>query len=203
MTKPHAQVVSEAAHIADLRDNWDGEGTPGYELATYERMRATLTACFNQVGPVDWPKLSIVPGPDSQIDVYCDGPGGSLTVYFPPPAAGQPEFHYQGVDGSVAQGLLSNSAGPDALLVALLQKLAGDPAALGQEQPWTAAWLDAVASGRLSMSQRRLCTVERRGGGLEAVRAAAQARGVHLLLLEDDHGQQLVAASLTPFRVIC
>ena len=67
---------------------------------------------------------------------------------------------------------------------------------------WAAQWLDAVASGGAAMSQRKLSSVERRGG-LEAVSALARQRGVHLLLLTDDRGEQLFAASLHPFQVIC
>lgn len=70
-------------------------------------------------------------------------------------------------------------------------------------EAWTCAWLDAVVSGASTMSQRKLTSIEAHGGGLEAVRAAARARGVHLLRLEDDHGEVLLAASLKPFTVVC
>lgn len=68
---------------------------------------------------------------------------------------------------------------------------------------WAAEWLDGVADGSNTMSQRKLSSVEKRGGGLEAVAALARARGVHLLLLEDDKGDELVAASVKPFAVVC
>lgn len=68
---------------------------------------------------------------------------------------------------------------------------------------WTAEWLDTVVAGESTMSQRKLTSVEKRGGGLEAVKAAAKEKGVHLLLLEDDKGGELVAASLKPFQVVC
>ena len=73
--------------------------------------------------------------------------------------------------------------------------------AIGAE--WTDKWLSAVADGSATMSQRGLSSLEKRGGGLEAVRAAATAREIHLLLLEDDEGRKVVAASLKPFQVIC
>lgn len=63
--------------------------------------------------------------------------------------------------------------------------------------------LDAVADGANTMSQRKLSSIEKRGGGLEAVKALAEQRGVHLLLLEDDQGNELVAASAKPFAVVC
>ena len=70
-------------------------------------------------------------------------------------------------------------------------------------EKWAADWLDGVAAGANTMSQRKLSSVEMRGGGLEAVKALAEARGVHLVVLEDDKGNELVAASTKPFRVVC
>ena len=71
------------------------------------------------------------------------------------------------------------------------------------EAQWAAQWLDAVADGASTMSQRKLSSVEARGGGLKAVAALAAQKGVHLLLLEDDRGEALVAASTKPFKVVC
>ena len=52
------------------------------------------------------------------------------------------------------------------------------------------------------MSQRKLAVIEKRGG-LRAVRAAAKKKDVHLVRLTDDKGNELVAASTQPFKVIC
>ena len=68
---------------------------------------------------------------------------------------------------------------------------------------WAQGWLDAVADGSSTMSQRRLSSIETRGGGLAAVEALAEQRGVHLLRLEDDKGNELIAASAKPFEVVC
>ena len=68
---------------------------------------------------------------------------------------------------------------------------------------WASDWLDGVANGSNTMSQRRLTSIKGRGGGLDAVRDIAEQKGVHLLLLEDDEGHELVAASVKPFTVIC
>ncbi len=67
---------------------------------------------------------------------------------------------------------------------------------------WATAWLDAVADGSNTMSQRRLSSIEKHGG-LEAIKALAEQRGVHLLLLTDDEGNELIAASTQPFQVVC
>ena len=73
-----------------------------------------------------------------------------------------------------------------------------DPAA-----EWATAWLDSVVDGTYTMSQRKLTSIQQHGGGIEAVQAIAQQKGVHLLLLEDDKGDELVAASVKPFKVVC
>jgi hypothetical protein len=68
---------------------------------------------------------------------------------------------------------------------------------------WTLEWLTGVADGSKTMSQRKLISVEHQGGGLETVKAVAQSLDVHLLLLEDDKGVELVAASKKPFKIVC
>ena len=71
------------------------------------------------------------------------------------------------------------------------------------EAQWGSDWLDKVADGSTAMSQRKLSSIETRGGGLEAVKTLAEQRGVHLLRLEDDKGNEVIAASLKPFDVVC
>ncbi|WP_138499445.1 hypothetical protein [Nostoc sp. PA-18-2419] len=68
---------------------------------------------------------------------------------------------------------------------------------------WADEWLDSVANGSNTMSQRKLSSVELRGGGIEFVKKIAESKGVHLLIIEDDKGNELVAASAKPFRVVC
>jgi DNA polymerase III delta subunit len=68
---------------------------------------------------------------------------------------------------------------------------------------WLSKWLDAVAAGGATMSQRSLHQLELRGGDLRLLRRLAKQRGVHLLLVRLDDGKDVVAASLHPFKVIC
>jgi hypothetical protein len=72
-----------------------------------------------------------------------------------------------------------------------------------KETDWSDKWLSPVADGSSTMSQRKLTSIETRGGGLSRVKIAAKKKGVHLVLLEDDKGEQLIAASTKPFKVIC
>ncbi len=67
---------------------------------------------------------------------------------------------------------------------------------------WITDWLDAVADGSSTMSQRSLASIEKHGG-LEAAMVIAVEKNVHLLLVEDDEGREIVAASKKPFKVIC
>ncbi len=67
---------------------------------------------------------------------------------------------------------------------------------------WIETWLDNVASGQATMSQRLASSIEAHGG-LDHAIAAAKLRGVHLVQVTDDHGKELVAASLNPFKVLC
>ncbi len=68
---------------------------------------------------------------------------------------------------------------------------------------WTLSWLDSVKSGQRSMSQRKITAIENRGVGLIELRRLAKERGVHLVKLTDEHGNDLIAASMNPFKVIC
>ena len=67
---------------------------------------------------------------------------------------------------------------------------------------WSRRWIESVANGSLSMSSRKLSSIVKRGGGLKAVSAVARKHRVHLLMLEDDRGDKLIAASRTPFKII-
>ena len=64
------------------------------------------------------------------------------------------------------------------------------------------AWLEAVVSGKPTMSQRGVRWVEAQGG-LAVIVECARARGVHLVQLTDDQDKVLIAASLKPFAVLC
>ena len=68
---------------------------------------------------------------------------------------------------------------------------------------WTEKWFSSVADGSSTMSQRKLSSIETKGGGLREVAKVAKRRRIHLVLLEDDKGDRIVAASTKPFKTIC
>jgi phosphoserine aminotransferase len=63
-------------------------------------------------------------------------------------------------------------------------------------------WIDIVATGASTMSQRNFRWVEA-NGGVEKLIDAAERRGVHLVRLTDDEGRELVAASKHAFVTLC
>ena len=67
---------------------------------------------------------------------------------------------------------------------------------------WIAAWLDAVADGSATMSQRMKSAIDAHGG-VELAQASAIERGVHLVELTDDKNRKLIAASRHPFKTLC
>ena len=69
-------------------------------------------------------------------------------------------------------------------------------------EKWTADWIRSVANGSNTMSARKLTSIEKRGGGLKAAASEARKQKVHLVLLEDDKGCEVVAASNKPFKVV-
>ena len=52
------------------------------------------------------------------------------------------------------------------------------------------------------MSQRKTSSIDKHGG-MHRLTAMATRRGVHLLQLRDDKGVDRVAASLSPFKIVC
>lgn len=71
------------------------------------------------------------------------------------------------------------------------------------ESKWAEDWLNSVADGSIKMSQRTLASVQKRVGSLETIKALAERKKVHLLLVKDDKGTELIAASVERFNVVC
>ena len=63
-------------------------------------------------------------------------------------------------------------------------------------------WVESVASGEASMSQRGEAWVAQ-VGGIATVTAAAEAACIHLVRLTDDKGNRLIAASRERFETLC
>ena len=67
---------------------------------------------------------------------------------------------------------------------------------------WMESWIESVATGAITMSQRKRTSIDAHGGIVAAI-AVARIKGVHLVQLTDDKGDILVAASREPIQTLC
>jgi hypothetical protein len=100
MFPPHhnhfLQAIEDSRRILDLSDNWDDEGSPGYERGTWERAVRFLCEqarfAFHRLDEVlDAPE--ILPGPDGSIDVHWKKDNYELLVNIPN-EPGEPAEYY-------------------------------------------------------------------------------------------------------------
>ena len=68
---------------------------------------------------------------------------------------------------------------------------------------WIEQWMQSVANDDYTMSQRKLSSIRKREISLDEIIAEAKKYHVHLLLLKDDKGEELIAASKDEFTVLC
>src|SRR5947207_818979 len=100
-------TVRRSLSIAELEDDWDGEGSPGYSIETLDR---ALEFVMGTIGTTS-PPPQINPGNAGSIDLYWENANRYLLINFP---VGQGEPSYYGEDryGSTTGGVIkSNSMG--------------------------------------------------------------------------------------------
>ena len=78
--------IEQAKRILELKDDWDGEGSPGYSEDTFNRAVAFLTTYAERLWeswgiPLPIPRIG--PGPDGSIDLYWKQPHWELLVNIP------------------------------------------------------------------------------------------------------------------------
>jgi hypothetical protein len=69
---PLEAEIGSAKQLVKLGDNWDGEGSPGYEQATIDRAASFLRLQFSWLWSkcgIEAPAPRIAPGPDGSIDL--------------------------------------------------------------------------------------------------------------------------------------
>jgi len=91
--------------IAELEDDWDGEGSPGYSSATLNR---ALEFLMRNIGVLA-PPPQINPGDKGSIDLYWEDESRHLLINFPP---GNEEPSYYGEDrsGSTTGGVIRSGS---------------------------------------------------------------------------------------------
>jgi hypothetical protein len=80
------KVIASSRSILELGDNWDEEGSPGYDEETWKRatqfVRKVAWAYKKENGKwIDPPKIT--PGPDGSVDTRWKTPNRSLLINFP------------------------------------------------------------------------------------------------------------------------
>jgi hypothetical protein len=79
-------AVDAASRILAWTDDWDGEGSPGYQAATLERARTLLIAGASHLWDVrhsTLPVPRVTPGPDGSIDLHWRVEGRELLLNIP------------------------------------------------------------------------------------------------------------------------
>lgn len=81
-----SEVLSASHRILDLRENWDGEGSPAYSETTLKRAIDFLTSSASRYWRDHQKKLTaprILPGPDGNIDIHWKTPQRELLISIP------------------------------------------------------------------------------------------------------------------------
>ncbi len=79
-------AIDVAGRILAWADDWDGEGSPGYQAATLERGRAFLIAGAAHLWEAQHrtlPAPRVTPGPDGSIDLHWRVEGRELLLNVP------------------------------------------------------------------------------------------------------------------------
>jgi hypothetical protein len=101
--------------MLDLADDWDGEGTPGYEEATWRRAVGIVVnsaTAFVEVHPDEIPPVpTFMPGEDGSVDILWDTENRRLMMIVPPSDEGPPALH--GFDRSDARREIRAMINPD------------------------------------------------------------------------------------------
>ncbi len=121
---PLAQALDRSRELLELGDDWDEQGSPGYQESTLSRANQFVWSSTLRL----WEALSlqievprILPGPDGSIDVHWTR--GQRQLFINVPAGDMKPATYYGDDRSqnVVKGSLDTSGQQEWLLLWLLK----------------------------------------------------------------------------------
>ena len=111
------RAIAESRRILNLRDDWDGEGSPGYSKRTWLRVGTVLRGLSGEARRLPVPMIS--PAEAGSVDLYWGKPGHNLLLNVP--ADTDDPVAYYGISG---QGRISGVLEEDiSYLVAWILKL--------------------------------------------------------------------------------
>lgn len=115
-----ANAVEHSRWMLELKNDWDGEGSPGYLEETWRRgvsfllqNALSLRERFQLV--IDTPKIHN--GPEGSIDIYWNTPNGRLLINIPPESKGSASFYGCNLNGHEIKGTLSLNSDNNWLLL--------------------------------------------------------------------------------------
>lgn len=120
-----AEAVRASRNLVELRDDWDGEGSPGYSEVVWERAsRFVLNNAlklWRENGRVI-PPPAIYPGPDGSIDLLWESGESTLLVNVPPEADEPAKWFGSLKDGSeTTKGMMGASETNLRLMIWLME----------------------------------------------------------------------------------
>ena len=108
-------AIEASKYIYDLQDDWDEEGSIGYQKATWERATDLIMGFFDHSLGIDThslPAPNIAPGPDGSIDIHWQLKNKNRELLINIPADPQSPAVYYGTGGpnDVTKGKLELSS---------------------------------------------------------------------------------------------
>jgi hypothetical protein len=105
------QTIDQSRSILKLGDDWDGEGSPGYSRATWERAVSFLHRNLDSWSGYAVPPLPhIDPGPGGAIDIDWRAPRRELLITIPAQEDTPAEFYGDNRSGEALKGFLDLTA---------------------------------------------------------------------------------------------
>jgi hypothetical protein len=103
-------AFEKSLSMLDWEDNWDGEGSPHYERATWERarifvLRSAREAWLTDNGPIEPPVVG--PGPHGAIDLLWRNDTRKLIITIPPNEEDHATFYYENNSDESIEGTIN------------------------------------------------------------------------------------------------
>lgn len=113
ISKSIAAAIAESRSILELQDDWDGEGSPRYEPAVWDRatnfLKRVAIVHKEQFG-VWIPAPAILAGPEGGIDLNWEAEQGRLLVHIPVSEKKPIDFYGDNRAGQIVKGQLPMTA---------------------------------------------------------------------------------------------